>query len=439
MSSRAALLAPKTASSVAPVASGYERSLRPCFGTHRSHPDNERRSAETAPRGNRPKRAPGIAPFRSEPLCGVPSGRNRRPGRSRHEEALRPCRRRDRSSRPGRAPRTAAGSTPKLLTKFQPVLVFHPGEEFRPTTVESFIRDSRPGGGDEPHHLDGREPEPDRGRPADLEPARLAAEPAAVLRRARRSATSRATSLGASDEPGVTVYGRVVKDGKNIVLQYWLFYYDNLYRYPFLPPGAIWQSHEGDWEVVNVVLTNQKRPVEVGLSAHCSGETRPWAETERRDGHPTVYVALGSHANYFEPGLHPFDPACLPAQVIALLPAGRAAAAGRRRRSRPRRRAQAPRRPARRHRDDRRRLAALGRLPGLLGRARVLQRPGADRHRPLRDVARRPRVPRGLARAARHARRVALAGETHGAARTGPPPRGAGACARVLRKLSGCS
>jgi hypothetical protein len=30
---RAALLAPKTASSVAPVASGYERSLRPCFGT----------------------------------------------------------------------------------------------------------------------------------------------------------------------------------------------------------------------------------------------------------------------------------------------------------------------------------------------------------------------------------------------------------------------
>ncbi len=30
---RAALLAPKTASSVAPVTSGYERSLCPCFGT----------------------------------------------------------------------------------------------------------------------------------------------------------------------------------------------------------------------------------------------------------------------------------------------------------------------------------------------------------------------------------------------------------------------
>ena len=30
-----------------------------------------------------------------------------------------------------------------------------------------------------------------------------------------------------------------------------------------------------------------------------------------------MYVALGSHANYFEPGLHEFEQACLPAQVIA--------------------------------------------------------------------------------------------------------------------------
>lgn len=35
-----------------------------------------------------------------------------------------------------------AGSPARLLTKFQPVLIFHPGEEFRPTTVESFVADS---------------------------------------------------------------------------------------------------------------------------------------------------------------------------------------------------------------------------------------------------------------------------------------------------------
>jgi hypothetical protein len=211
---------------------------------------------------------------------------------------------------------TAAGSTPKLLTKFQPVLVFHPGEELRPTTVESFIRDARLEAATSPTTWTVVNPSPTaEGLPTSSPPIwRLNQQPCFA---GAPLGDLPCYVAGASDEPGVTVYGRVVKDGKSIVLQYWFFYYDNLYRYPFLPLGAIWQSHEGDWEVVNVVLTNQKRPVEVGLSAHCSGETRPWADTEQRDGHPTVYVALGSHANYFEPGLHEFERACLPAQVIA--------------------------------------------------------------------------------------------------------------------------
>jgi hypothetical protein len=209
----------------------------------------------------------------------------------------------------------AAGSTPKLLTKFQPVLVFHPTEEFRPTTVESFVRDAHLEVATSPTTWTVVHPDPT----ADDLP--VASPPVWRLNQEPCFAGAPLGDLacyvaGAADEPGVTVYGRVVRDGKSIVLQYWLFYYDNLYRYPFLPLGAIWQSHEGDWEVVNVVLSNAKRPVAVGLSSHCSGETRAWAETERRQGHPTVYVALGSHANYFEPGLHEFDRACLPAEVI---------------------------------------------------------------------------------------------------------------------------
>jgi hypothetical protein len=210
----------------------------------------------------------------------------------------------------------ASGSVPKLLTKFQPILVLHPGEEFRPTSVESFVRDSSL------EALTGAgiwtivDPTP------TVDDLPTSSPP--IWRLNQRACFAGAPlgdlacyAAGAADEPGVTVYGRVARDGANIVLQYWLFYYDNLYRYPFLPLGLIWQSHEGDWEVVNVVLTNTKRPLEVGLSQHCSGETRAWAETELRDGHPAVYVALGSHANYFQPGLHPFDRACLPAGVIA--------------------------------------------------------------------------------------------------------------------------
>ncbi len=210
----------------------------------------------------------------------------------------------------------ASGSVPKLLKKFQPVLVFHPGEELRPTRVESFVRDSNLEAATGPNSWIIVDPNPTAdGLPTTSPP---------VWRLNQRTCFAGAPlgdlacyAAGAADEPGVTVYGRVARDGKSIVLQYWLFYYDNLYRYPFLPLGAIWQSHEGDWEVVNIVLSNAKRPLSVGLSQHCGGETRPWAETERRDGHATVYVGLGSHANYFDPGLHELDRACLPSQVIA--------------------------------------------------------------------------------------------------------------------------
>ena len=132
---------------------------------------------------------------------------------------------------------TAAGSTPKLLTKFQPVLVFHPGEEFRPTTVESFIRDSDLEAATSPTTWTVVNPSPTADDlPTSSPPVwRLNQQP--CFAGAPPLGDLPCYVAGASDEPGVTVYGRVVKDGKSIVLQYWLFYYDNLYRYPFLPPG----------------------------------------------------------------------------------------------------------------------------------------------------------------------------------------------------------
>ena len=121
----------------------------------------------------------------------------------------------------GTAP--AAGSTPKLLKKFQPVLVFHPGEEFRPTTVESFIRDSDLEAATSPTTWTVVNPSP---TPDDLP---TSSPPVWRLNQQPCFAGAPLGDLpcyvvGASDEPGVTVYGRVVKDGKSIVLQYWLFY-----------------------------------------------------------------------------------------------------------------------------------------------------------------------------------------------------------------------
>jgi hypothetical protein len=128
----------------------------------------------------------------------------------------------------------------------------------------------------------------------------------------------------ASDQGGggPTVYGRVTQEDGEIVLQYWFFYYDDLYSYAYPPSDLLWQAHEGDWEDVNVVLGDDGQPLYVGYSQHCLGERRAWSDTDRADvTHPVVHVALGSHANYFDAGTHPINVDCIPKQAVAVLQA----------------------------------------------------------------------------------------------------------------------
>jgi hypothetical protein len=214
-----------------------------------------------------------------------------------------------------------AGATPppRLLAEFEPVTHFDPAESFLPTKVQSFVADSAL------EQLVGgswivADPDPE---PGDLPTS------AGTSWRLNQRSCSPAAALGglacyaaASDQGsgGLAVYGRVAYDGDRIVLQYWYFYYDDVYSYPFAPPGSFWQAHEGDWEVVNVVLSSDEQPLSVAYSQHCLGQQRQWADLKPLDDtHPVVYVALGSHANYFEPGVHPFNPQCVPRQVQLLL------------------------------------------------------------------------------------------------------------------------
>ena len=104
-----------------------------------------------------------------------------------------------------------------------------------------------------------------------------------------------------------TIYARIVEaegDGHTII-QYWLFYYLNDWR----------NVHEGDWELIQLhfdglstqdLLSQQKEPLLAAYSQHQGGQKMSWAEMKNtgliRDTHPLVYVAKGSHANYFTPG-----------------------------------------------------------------------------------------------------------------------------------------
>ena len=62
-------------------------------------------------------------------------------------------------------------------------------------------------------------------------------------------------------------YGRVVRDGDYVVLQYWLFHVFNDWRSTF----AGINDHEADWELVAVYLTDQGeglQPRWVAASCH---------------------------------------------------------------------------------------------------------------------------------------------------------------------------
>ena len=102
------------------------------------------------------------------------------------------------------------------------------------------------------------------------------------------------------------------------MLEYWLFYYFDLYQFSN-PTGSVWQDHEGDWEAVAVVLDAKSKPLLVGTSRHCAGARRDWTKVRRRGDRPVIYVALGSHANYFGPGQQPIATRCLPPEAAALL------------------------------------------------------------------------------------------------------------------------
>ncbi|MHB1390608.1 MAG: fibronectin type III domain-containing protein [Thermoleophilia bacterium] len=95
----------------------------------------------------------------------------------------------------------------------------------------------------------------------------------------------------------ITAYARVVPGAEGTdrtVIQYWFnYFYNNWYN-----------NHEGDWEMVEVILDGNQDPEAVALSQHGAAFRKNWDEAglQKVDTHPRVFVAEGSHANYFFAG-----------------------------------------------------------------------------------------------------------------------------------------
>ena len=92
---------------------------------------------------------------------------------------------------------------------------------------------------------------------------------------------------------GDKIYAHVTSEAGYIVVQYWFFYAFN--------PGTL-NQHQGDWEMIQIVLDSTETPQYAVYSQHHAGERAEWKDVEKADEtHPRVYVALGSHASYFKP------------------------------------------------------------------------------------------------------------------------------------------
>ena len=88
---------------------------------------------------------------------------------------------------------------------------------------------------------------------------------------------------------GYKVYYRSFTSEGNQVIQYWMFYAFN--------DGEL-NKHEGDWEMVQVVIPSDGSSKWVAYSQHHSGQKANWNQVEKSGTNIKVYVARGSHANY---------------------------------------------------------------------------------------------------------------------------------------------
>jgi hypothetical protein len=165
-----------------------------------------------------------------------------------------------------------------LAEKFSPVLYFHSNEEFMPRDIHEMLEDA---------NLMRDEPFPKADTvivysPVSEEDLKNYWTPDYFLDWDGHSII----------DHGMKVYAHVFTSVDDcIVIQYWFFY---LYNKGF------WNYHEGDWEMVQLILPDKSSPPShVGYSQHYGGHRKVWSDVDKTADHPRVFVANGTHASYY--------------------------------------------------------------------------------------------------------------------------------------------
>ncbi|MGZ6639014.1 MAG: hypothetical protein ACXVII_39980 [Solirubrobacteraceae bacterium] len=187
-------------------------------------------------------------------------------------------------------PRPAASAV-QLAAKYAPVLRLAVGERYRPLRLEDYLTTTVLRGGSPPHGTLSQSQPTLFSLPVASAPTYLDVRGADPDLHAARYPTIEQQLELARPRPTVYFHLAYQPGAGRVALEYWLLYlYNDFY-----------DQHEADWEGITVVLQNGV-PLGATYSQHQGRKWTVWSALSTSAGHPLVYVARGSHAQYPKAG-----------------------------------------------------------------------------------------------------------------------------------------